>query len=77
MERKYMTSTMTHRMKKILEDTRVMAEDLMTEAKPKVVLGYIALAVSFVAGVLAILPIIVWFGAGQVAHKLMEDHKEK
>ena len=54
-----------------------MAEDLMTEAKPKVALGYIALAVSFVAGVLAILPIIVWFGAGQVAHKLMEDHKEK
>ena len=50
-----------------------MAEDLMTEAKPKVVLGYIALAVSFVAGVLAILPIIVWFGAGHVAHKLMEE----
>ena len=49
----------------------------MTEAKPKVALGYIALAVSFVAGVLAILPIIVWFGAGQVAYKLMEDHKEK
>ena len=47
----------------------------MTEAKPKVALGYIALAVSFVAGVLAILPVVVWFGAGRLANELMEEKR--
>ena len=50
-------------MKKILEDTRVMAEDLMTEAKPKVALGYIALGLSYVAAAIAVIPVVIWFGA--------------
>ena len=73
MERKYTISTMTSQMKRILEDIKVMAEDMTTDHSIKRSLGYVALAVSFVAGVLAILPVVVWFGAGRLANELMEE----
>ena len=75
MERKYTISTMTSQMKKILEDIKVMAENMTTDHKIKRSLGYVALAVSFVAGVLAILPVVVWFGAGRLANELMEEKR--
>ncbi len=73
MERKYTISTMTSQMKRILEDIKVMAEDMTTDHSIKRSLGYVALAVSFVAGVLAILPVVVWFGAGRLANELLEE----
>ena len=60
-------------MKKILEDTRVMAEDLMTEAKPKAALGYIALGLSYVAAAIAVIPVVIWFGAGQLGRRLIDE----
>ena len=50
-----------------------MAEDMTTDHSIKRSLGYVALAVSFVAGVLAILPVVVWFGAGRLANELLEE----
>ena len=64
-------------MKKILEDTRVMAEDLKTEAKPKVALGYIALGLSYVAAAIAVIPVVIWFGAGQLGRKLIDDGQSR
>ena len=52
-----------------------MAEDMTTDHKIKRSLGYVALAVSFVAGVLALLPVVVWFGAGRLATELMEEEQ--
>lgn len=75
MERKYTISTMTSQMKRILEDIKVMAEDMTTDHRIKRSLGYVALSVSFLAGVLAILPVVVWFGAGRLATELMEEER--
>ena len=45
----------------------------MTEAKPKVALGYIALGLSYVAAAIAVIPVVIWFGAGQLGRRLIDE----
>ena len=75
MERKYTILTMTSQMKRILDDIKVIVDDMTTDHRIKRSLWYVALAVSFLAGVLAILPVVVWFGAGRLATELMEEER--
>ena len=39
-------------------------------------LGYLAVAVGFVAGIMAIVPIMLWVSCGLLANKLMDSGHE-
>ena len=60
-------------MKRIAEATQAMAEDITTDVTFRKVLGYIALGLSYVAAAIAVIPVVVWFGAGQLGRKLTDD----
>ncbi len=62
-------------MKRIAEATQAMAEDITTDVTFRTVLGYMALGLSYVAGAIAVIPVVVWFGAGQLGRKLIDDGK--
>ena len=62
-------------MKRIAEATQAMAEDITTDVTFRTVLGHMALGLSYVAGAIAVIPVVVWFGAGQLGRKLIDDGK--
>jgi hypothetical protein len=64
---------MTNQMKRIAEATQAMAEDITTDLTFRTVLGYMALGLSYVAAAIAVVPVVIWFGAGQLGRKLI-DH---
>jgi hypothetical protein len=50
-----------------------MAEDITTDLTFRTALGYMALGLSYVAAAIAVVPVVIWFGAGQLGRKLI-DH---
>jgi len=60
-------------MKRIAEATQAMAEDITTDVTFRKVLGYMALGLSYVAAVIAVVPVIIWFGAGQLGRRLIDE----
>ena len=73
MERKYTTSTMTNQMKTIVEATQAMAVDITTDVTLRTVLGYMALGLSYLAAAIAVIPVVIWFGAGQLGRRLIDE----
>ena len=73
MEKKYTTSTMTNQMKRIAEATQAMAEDITTDLTFRKVLGYMALGLSYVAAAISVVPVIIWFGAGQLGRRVIDE----
>jgi len=63
---------MTNQMKRIARATQAMAED-MTKITFRKVLGYMALSLSYVAATIAVIPVVIWFGAGQLGRRLIDD----
>ena len=58
-----------------MEDTRAMAVDITTDVTFRTVLGYMALGLSYLAAIIAVIPVVIWFGAGQLGRRLIEDNK--
>jgi hypothetical protein len=54
-----------------------MAEDITTDVTFRTVLGYMALGLSYVAAAIAVIPVVIWFGAGQLGRKLIEDEQSR
>lgn len=50
-----------------------MAEDITTDVTFRKVLGYMALGLSYVAVAIAVVPVIIWFGAGQLGRRLIDE----
>ena len=73
MEKKYMTSIMTNQMKVMMEDTRAIAVDITTNITLRKVLGYMALGLSYLAAAIAVIPVVIWFGAGQLGRRLIDE----
>ena len=62
-------------MKRIAEATQAMAEDITTDVTFRKVLGYMALGLSYVAAAIAVVPVVIWFGAGQLGRRLIDQEK--
>ena len=60
-------------MKTMMEDIRAMAEDITTDVTFRSVLGYMALGLSYIAAAIAVIPVVVWFGAGQLGRRLIDE----
>ena len=60
-------------MKRIAEATQAMAEDITTDLTFRTVLGYMALGLSYIAAAIAVVPVIIWFGAGQLGRRLIDE----
>ena len=60
-------------MKTIVEDTRAMAVDITTDVTLRTVLGYMALGLSYLAAAIAVIPVVIWFGAGQLGRRLIDE----
>ena len=60
-------------MKRIAEATQALAEDITTDVTFRKVLGYMALGLSYVAAAIAVVPVIIWFGAGQLGRRLIDE----
>ena len=60
-------------MKTMMEDTRAMAEDITTDLTFRAVLGYMALGLSYLAAAIAVIPVVIWFGAGQLGRRLIDE----
>ena len=60
-------------MKRITEATQAMAEDIMTDLTFRTALGYMALGLSYLAAIIAVIPVVIWFGAGQLGRRLIDD----
>ena len=60
-------------MKRIAEATQAMAEDITTDLTFRTALGYMALGLSYFAAAIAVIPVVIWFGAGQLGRKLIDD----
>ena len=60
-------------MKRIAEATQAMAEDIMTDLTFRTALGYMALGLSYVAATIAVIPVVIWFGAGQLGRRLIDE----
>ena len=56
-----------------MEDTRAMAVDITTDVTFRKALGYMALGLSYVAAAIAVIPVVIWFGAGQLGRRLIDD----
>ena len=56
-----------------MEDTRAMAVDITTDVTFRTVLGYMALGLSYLAAIIAVIPVVIWFGAGQLGRRLIDD----
>ncbi len=39
----------------------------------RVVLGYLLLGISYVAAAIAVIPVVIWFRAGQAARRLLDE----
>ena len=68
---------MTNQMKVMMEDTRAMAVDITTDVTFRTVLGYMALGLSYLAAAIAVIPVVIWFGAGQLGRKLIDDGQSR
>ena len=62
-------------MKRIAEATQAMAEDITTDVTFRTVLGYMALGLSYIAAAIAVVPVVIWFGAGQLGRRLIDQEK--
>ena len=60
-------------MKTMMEDTKAMAEDITTDLTFRAVLGYMALGLSYFAAAIAVIPVVIWFGAGQLGRRLIDE----
>ena len=60
-------------MKRIAEATQAMAEDITTDLTFRTALGYMALGLSYFAAAIAVIPVVVWFGAGQLGRRLIDE----
>ena len=60
-------------MKTMMEDIRAMAEDITTDVTFRSVLGYMALGLSYIAAAIAVIPVVVWFGTGQLGRRLIDE----
>ena len=60
-------------MKRIAEATQAMAEDVTTDLTFRTALGYMALGLSYFAAAIAVIPVVVWFGAGQLGRRLIDE----
>ena len=50
-----------------------MAEDITSDLTFRTALGYMALGLSYVAAAIAVIPVVIWFGAGQLGRRLIDD----
>ena len=50
-----------------------MAEDITTDVTFRTVLGYMALGLSYLAAIIAVIPVVIWFGAGQLGRRLIDE----
>ena len=64
---------MTNQMKRITEATQAMAEDRTTDVTFRTALGYMALGLSYLAAAIAVIPVVIWFGAGQLGRRLIDE----
>ena len=71
MVRNYMTWITTRRAKTLAAAQAITKTGMLDAALKS--LGYLALAVSFVAGLMAIVPIMLWVSCGLLASRLMEN----
>ena len=60
-----------------------MAVDITTDVTFRKALGYVALGLSYLAAIIAVVPVVIWFGAGQLwwcagvaGRKLIDDGQE-
>ena len=60
-------------MKVMMEDTRAMAVDITTDVTFRKALGYVALGLSYLAAIIAVIPVVIWFGAGQLGRRLIDE----
>ena len=60
-------------MKRIVEATQAMAEDITTDLTFRTALGYMALGLSYLAAAIAVIPVVIWFGAGQLGRRLIDE----
>ena len=60
-------------MKRIVEAMQAMAEDITTDLTFRTALGYMALGLSYVAAAIAVIPVVIWFGAGQLGRRLIDE----
>ena len=74
MAKNYMTLITTHQTK-IHRFLQALTKDGMIDFSMKS-LGYLALTVSFIAGVMAIVPAAIWIGCGLLANNLIDGVKE-
>ena len=64
---------MTNQIKRIAEATQAMAEDITTDLTFRTALGYMALGLSYIAAAIAVIPVVIWFGAGQLGRRLIDE----
>ena len=74
MVKSYMTLITTHQMR-IQRFLQALTKDGMIDFSMKS-LGYLALTVSFIAGVMVIVPAAIWIGCGLLANNLIDGVKE-
>ena len=74
MAKNYMTLITTHQTK-IHRYLQALTKDGMIDFSMKS-LGYLALTVSFIAGVMVIVPAAIWIGCGLLANNLIDGVKE-
>lgn len=73
MGRRFTTLITTLQLKRVAQATQNLAEDITTDMTFRVVLGYLLLGISYVAAAIALIPVVIWFGAGQSARRLLDE----
>ena len=54
-----------------------MAEDITTDVTFRTVLGYMALGLSYLAAIIAVIPVVKWLVAGQLGRKILDDGQSR
>jgi uncharacterized protein (DUF697 family) len=73
MERKFMTSTMISQIKSQASSILGMVQTTTRSSRLRSAIAYLALSVSFVAAIFALIPVLVMVGGIVAAHRLEEE----
>ena len=64
---------MNHLAYQITRAAQNLAEDITNDVTFRAVLGYLLLGISYVAAAIAVIPVVIWFSAGQLAKRLLDE----
>tara|TARA_R100000808_G_scaffold18323_1_gene40166 strand:+ start:1310 stop:1507 length:198 start_codon:yes stop_codon:yes gene_type:complete len=64
---------MNHFASQMTRAAQNLAEDITNDVTFRLVLSYLLMGISYVAAAIALMPVVIWFGAGQLAKRLLDE----